>query len=225
MIEDLLIILFRTVVGYLILIAMMKIMGKREIGQLGLFDALILMSLANITVLGIENYEKHALYWILPVILLTIIQKLFSFIALKIPKFRRIVDGKENFIIVKGKLMISEMNKQHYNLDDLMTHLRDKQIRSISEVEYAVLETNGRLSIFTYEENKENIFPFPLILSGKIIHQNLKVLGKEEGWLKVELEKHQVKDASEVYCASYEDGKLVITGISKLDKMQSLKKH
>lgn len=209
MINDILIILLRTLIGYVLLLGMLRIMGKREIGQLGLFDAVILMSLANITVLGIENFEENSLFWILPVILLTVIQKIVSFITLRFPKLRLIFDGDLSFIIIKGNLQLQEMKKQNYNMDDLMTHLRGQQIRSIKEVEYAVLETNGRLSIFTFEEDHQNTFPFPLVISGKVNQKNLQVLGKSEEWLEKELKKYQTK-LEEIYCLTYEDGKLVI---------------
>lgn len=173
MLEDLLVISFRTIVGYIILHLAMKLMGKREIGQLSLFDAIILMTTANITVLGIENYKDSFWFSIVPVVLISLIQKLIAFIILKISSFREIVDGKKTFIIVKGKIMYDNMQKERYNIDDLISQLREKGIRSIDEIEYAVLETSGKLSI--YHKSKSSFFPFPVIISGKLAEDNIKV--------------------------------------------------
>ncbi len=192
--EDLLIISFRTIIGYIILHLAMKLMGKREIGQLSLFDAIILMTTANITVLGIENYEDSFWYSIIPVILISIIQKLIAFIILKVSALREVIDGKKTFIIVNGKIMYDNMQKERYNVDDLIGQLREKGIRSVDEIEYAVLETSGKLSI--YHKSRNNFFPFPVIISGKIAEDNIKVgrIEKEVIIKKIEEKNLKLKD-------------------------------
>lgn len=220
MIKDILIIIERTFIGYFLLIVLMRIMGKREIGELGVFDAIILMSLGNMTILGIENYDQNYLYWIIPIIILTIIQKVISFITLKFQKTRKYFDGSESIVIYKGKLVIPEMRKNQYNLDDLLTQLRLLQIRSIEEVEYAFLESNGKLSAFTYEENKKDvIYPLPLIVSGEIQEQNLKLISKSKEWLLSELKLKTPKDVKKIYCAMYENHQLKIIDTVNLTKL------
>lgn len=195
-------------------------MGKREIGELGVFDAIILMSLSNITILGIENYDQNYLYWIIPIFLLTFIQKIISLITLKFQETRKIFDGKESMVIYHGKLVISEMRKNQYNMDDLFTQLRLMQVRSISEVEYAFLESNGKLSVFTFEEVKNTpIYPLPLILSGKIQGKNLLFLKKGNDWLQKELKKITDKEVKDLYCVMYENNKLVIIDTVDLNKI------
>ena len=98
----------------------------------------------------------------------------FSFLSLKSNKFRDILDGKESVIISNGKLNFSEMKKQKYNLNDLLLQLRDKGIRTIEEVDYAILETNGKLSVFQKQDDNNNVFPLPLVLDGVIEENNLK---------------------------------------------------
>ncbi len=211
MLHDLMIIIFRTFVGYFILVILMRIMGKREIGELGVFDAIILMSLGNITILGIEKYDQNYLYWLTPIIILTFIQKVISIITLKFKKTRKLFDGEESLVIYRGKLVIPEMRKNQYNLNDLLSQLRLLQIRSISEVEYAFLEPNGKLSAFTFEElKKDPISPLPLVVSGEIQKQNLVVLQKGEEWLLKELRKITKEDIKKLYCVMYENGRLTI---------------
>lgn len=200
-------ILLRTFIGYFILVAMLKIMGKREIGQLSLFDLIIFLSIADIMVIGIENYELNYLYVILPIILVTFLQKIIAFLILKFTKLRKLFDGKESIIIYKGNINIKEMKKLCYNFDDLILQLRQKDIKSIMEVEYAILENNGKLSVFKYDDN--NVFPIPIIITGKVEKEYLKLLGIDMKWIKSELKKQNYK-IEEINCAYYKDKKLVI---------------
>ena len=149
-------ILLRTCVGYFILLLMLKIMGKREIGQLSLFDLIILLSIADIMIIGIENYELNYWYVILPIVLLSFLQKLIAFVILKSKKLRNVFDGNESVIIYKGKINIQEMKKLCYNFDDLLPQLRQKDIRSIEEVEYAILENNGQMSFLTSSNSSQD---------------------------------------------------------------------
>lgn len=220
MLNDLLIIISRTFIGYFILIVLMRIMGKREIGELGVFDAIILMSLGNMTILGIENYDENYIYWIIPIIILTIIQKVISFITLKFQKARKYFDGNESIVIYKGKLVIPEMRKNQYNLDDLLSQLRLLQIRTIEEVEYAFLESNGKLSAFTYEEQKKKIiFPLPLIVSGEIQTKNLNLINKSNEWLLSELKILNKEDLKKIFCAIYENNQVKIIETINLKKI------
>lgn len=198
-------ILLRTGISYALLVILMKFMGKREVGQLSLFDLLILLSIVDIMVLGIENFEKNFFFSLLPMIFLAIIQRLIALMVLYLPKLRRLLDGEETMIIKKGKLQIKAMKKQRYNMEDLLLQLRQKNIRSVDEVEYAFLETNGRLSVFTYEKNKEGIFPLPLIISGDINKNNLKIIEKGEEWLIKELKKLGINDTKNIFCAIYQN--------------------
>lgn len=200
-------ILLRTFIGYFILVAMLKIMGKREIGQLSLFDLIIFLSIADIMVIGIENYELNYLYVILPIILVTFLQKIIAFLILKFAKLRKLFDGKESIIIYKGNINIKEMKKLCYNFDDLILQLRQKDIKSIMEVEYAILENNGKLSVFKYDDN--NVFPIPIIITGKVEKEYLELLGIDMKWIKSELKQQNYK-LEEINCAYYKDKKLVI---------------
>ena len=208
--NDLVTIIFRTCFGFLLLVIAMKLMGKREIGQLSVFDFLIVLSIADIMIIGIENYNENIWFFVLPMIVIVILQKIIALIALKWPWFREKVDGKERIIICKGKILAKEMKKEKYNMSDLYTQLREKNVRSIEEVEYAILETNGNLSVFTFEEDKDKIFPLPLMISGVIQKDNLALIGKTEKWLFAELKQMEIEDYKKIYGISYVDGKIKI---------------
>lgn len=203
-------ILFRTFLGYILLTISMRIMGKREIGELSLFDFLILMSIADIMIIGIENFENSIWYSIIPLIVIVCLQKLVAYLSLKFPYIRSKIEGNETLIIYKGEILLEDMKKEKYNMNDLYTQLRSKDIRSIDEVEYGILESNGNLSVFTFEENKDETFPLPLIVSGKIIKQNLKYAKVSKKWINNELKKQNIKSVKEVYGATLSNQKLNI---------------
>lgn len=216
--KDLGIIIFRTVVGFILLTISMKIMGKREIGQLSVFDFLIVLSIADIMIIGIENFNDSIWNFIVPMALIVLFQKIIAITTLRFTKLRDKIDGKENIIIRKGKIQLDQMEKEKYNMNDLYTQLRAKNIRSIDEVEYAILETNGNLSVFTFEENKDRIFPLPLIISGEVQQENLAMIQKTEKWLQTELELQDIYSIKEVYGASYEDGKVKVVQFENRNK-------
>lgn len=213
--NDIFLIILRTFLGFFLLVISMKLMGKREIGQLSIFDFAIVLSIADIMIIGIENYQENVWYFIVPMVIIVILQKVIAFLCLKSPWIREKIDGKERIIISKGKVLESEMKKERYNMSDLYSQLREKNIREIGEVEYAILETNGHLSVFTFEENTDKIFPLPLIISGKIQKENLKLIGKTEKWLNKELLMMGIDDCKKIYGISYVDGKLKVVEDSK----------
>lgn len=207
-------ILLRTIIGYFILVIMLKIMGKREIGQLSLFDLIIFLSIADIMVIGIENYELNYLYVILPIILLTFLQKIIAYLILKFTKLRKIFDGKESIIIFRGKINLKEMKKLCYNFDDLVSQLRQKDIKSIMEVEYAILENSGKLSVFKYDET--DIFPIPIIITGRVEKEYLKLLGINMKWIEKEVRKQNF-EIDKIDCAYFVKHQLIIVKTNESD--------
>ncbi len=203
----------RTCLIYLIILFVFRIMGKREIGELSLLDLIVFMMMADIAVIAIENHNDSMWKSILPIATLSIIQIILAIISLKSPFIRKLIDGKPSIIIHKGKIDKNAMRKLRYNFDDLLMQLRDQQIEKMSDVEYAILEPSGNLSIYKIESNKQKSKPgliFPLIQDGTIQKENLKELGKSESWLIQELDKKGYKDVKQILFCSIEDGELFI---------------
>ena len=175
--------MFRTTFFYFFILICYKIMGKKEIGELDIIDFVVSLLLSQIIAISIENYKEPFLYAFIPIVILVVLQILLSFISLKNFKFRKKFDGKESLIINKGILNIKEMIKQRYTLNDLLLQLRDQSIRTIEEVDYAVLENNGKLSVFKKDDKDNNIFPLPLIVDGNIEENNLLLINKSKTWL------------------------------------------
>lgn len=147
--------LSRTLLIYIVVFLVIRFMGKREIGKLSVFDLVISVMIAESAVLVIEDTKRPIWEGILPMVTLLVIQLVLSFIILKNRKLRMVFDGKPSLIISKGKLNRDVMKKQRYNLDDLMLQLRENKIQNVADVEFAILETSGKLSIIPKSPENE----------------------------------------------------------------------
>lgn len=235
-----LILLVKTSLIYFIILIVMKFMGKREIGQLSLFDFIVLLLIADVSVIAINTNKSinEFIFALVPVFTLALIQKTLAYLLLKIPSIRNAFDGKETIIIYDGVLDVKALKKERYNIDDLLPVLRLKNIKSLSEVRHLIIEPNGEISVFTYDSsinvysnlnhsssygaskhsyqynsyNKPNIISsiFPVITSG-IIHE--EILNKEKlskDWLMKEIKRNGYLSEKEILYATVEEGKLFI---------------
>ena len=172
-------IVIRTIFFYFFVMLCYRIMGKREVGQLGIVDLIVSLLIAELIALSIEDINKTIFNAILPITILVLLEIILAFISVKSRRFRLFFDGKPSLIICNGKINYHEMIKQRYNLDDLLLSLRQASIKDIEEVEYAFLEANGKLSIFKYNVFKRHSsYPVPLIIDGKIQESVLKEIKK-----------------------------------------------
>ena len=208
MVIKMIIVIIRTIFFYLFIFLIYRIIGKREVGQLSITDLVVSLLIAELTVISIEDYEKSMLYSLIPIIVLVLLQCILSYLSLKKPKFRIFLEGNPSVIIKGGKINYNEMLKQRYNLDDLLVQLRDKGYRSIEEVEYAILESSGTLSVFPYETGKSPL-PLPLILDGDIQEDTIKHLKKDKKWVYNFLDKKDIK-LEDVFFAFYKDRNIFI---------------
>lgn len=177
------IIIIKTFFIYLLVAFIFRMMGKREVGQLGTFDLVVFILIAELVAMAIEH-KTNFLFNLIPVVVLVILQILISKVSLKSIKFRKFIDGKPVIIIKKGVIDFKNMVEQRYTLDDLLLQLREKDIRSIDEVDYAILEINGKLSVFKKDDKKDKkTYPLPIILDGEVQFDNLYNIGKSKRWL------------------------------------------
>lgn len=189
-------------------------MGKREVGQLGIIDLIVSVLIAELVAISLDNTKTSIFMAIIPIILLVICQIVMALLSLNKKSVREMFDGKPSVVINNGKLQIKEMIKQRYNLDDLLTQLREENFKSISEVDYAILETSGKLSVFKKENSKKVTFPLPLIVEGKIEYDNLKLLNKDTNWLLNNLK----TDISNVFYGFYKENNIYIIKNDELEK-------
>ena len=203
-------VMFRTLFFYFFIIIAYRIMGKREVGQLGIIDLIVSILIAELVAISIENINDSIILTIAPITLLVVLELLLAYISIKSRTFRTIFGGKPSLIIVNGKINYHEMVKQRYSMDDLLLSLRQKEIRNIEDVEYAFLEPNGKLSIFKYNFFKiKSAYPMPLIVDGTIQDKALKYIHKTKVWLERELEKKKL-NVKDVFYAFYKGGKIYL---------------
>ena len=204
---DIFIVLARTLFFYFFILVSFRVMGKREIGQLSISDLTISILIAELVAISIENRTDATILTILPIILLVFLEVLLAYIQLKFNKIRPVMDGKPSLIIMDGKLNIKEMVKQRYSLDDLLMSLRENQIKGINEIEYAILETNGKLSVF--KKDKKGTYPLPLIIDGVVDNDSLLNINKTSIWLNKILDTNNLT-VNDILYAFYKKNKLYI---------------
>ena len=203
-------IIFRMSFFYVFIILIYRIMGKREVGQLGIVDLIVSILIAELVTISVEDTGKSILTSVIPIISLVILQILLSYGSLRSERIRNILDGSPSFIIKEGKIDYKEMVSQKYNLDDLLTQLREKGYRNIEDVEYAILENNGTLSVFGYKKNKtKSPMPMPIVLDGRIQRDIIKKMGKDDSFVYSLLKKNNMI-LEDIFYAFYKDKSLFV---------------
>ena len=230
--------LLRTLLMYFIVLVVLRLMGKREIGKLSIFDLVVSIMMAEIAVMVIEDTKIPLSKGIVPIITLMLTQIILSYITLKSKKVRDLVEGQPAVLIANGKIRDTEMAKQRYTVDDLITQLREKNISRIADVEFAILETSGKLSIFPkpaqLPATKEDLeikdrdyggIPMPIIEDGRILSSSLQKINKDEKWLIKKIKEHGIHDVHQIFFASVDNkGEFFIDLKDKNGKVEKKKK-
>ena len=208
--HNVLIALFRTIFFYFFVVFSYRIMGKREISQLQVVDLIVSLLMAELIAISIENIDEPMYLAIFPIVALVILEVVLAKFSLKSKKFNEVVTGKPSLLIINGKLNFKELIKNRYTLNDLLLELRQNSIKSINEVEYAVLESNGKLSVFKYNVLKiKSDYPMPLVIEGEIEYETLKQIKKDEVWLKEKIKKNGL-NLEDVFYSFYKNKKIYI---------------
>ncbi|RWZ59967.1 DUF421 domain-containing protein [Halobacillus fulvus] len=202
-------IIFRTIITYIIILLVFRLMGKREIGELSVMDLVVFVMLAEIAVFLIENPDAPLWHAIAPMAALLVIQIVSAYLSLKNQKFRNWFDGKPTIIIKHGKVDEYEMRKQRYNFNDLLMQLREQGIQQVADVDYAILEPSGKLSVFEKNKDGTSDYAVVLIADGKIQYSGLQTVRKNKNWLLNELKKAGYESVTEVsLCTMNEQGEI-----------------
>ena len=205
---ELLTTVLRTLFFYFFVTFTYRIMGKREVGQLGIVDLIVSILIAELVAISIENVDKSIMLTIAPISLLVVIEVALAYLSTKSRWFRQVFTSKPSVIINHGVINYKEMIKQRYSLDDLLVSLRQASIKSIEDVEYAFLESNGKLSVFKYNLFKtDSAYPAPIIVDGVIQENTLKNIRKNKIWIKLYLRKQNI-NLEDIFYAFYKNGKI-----------------
>lgn len=196
--------ILRTVILYFYIVLCYRIMGKKEVGKLSIIDLIVSILIAEIAAMSIEK-ENSIFMSIIPILVLVLIQVSLSYISMKNSNIRKFIDGTPKVIINKGKVNFKQMQSLRYTLDDLVSQLREQGVKNIEEVKYAILENNGKLSVFT----DDLTYPLPIIVDGIIDYDTIKNMKKDINWVNNILNKNKVK-LEEVFYAFYTQDKTYI---------------
>lgn len=212
--DTVLVIFARTLILYALVVIVMRIMGKRQIGQLQPFELVVAIMISELAAVPMQNTGIPLVNGIIPIITLLIAQMILSFIGLKNVKARAVICGKPSILIENGKINEDNLRKELYTLNDMLEQLRIKNVPNISDVEFAVLETNGQLSIISKSQKRPvnaqdlNIptkyegMPIDLIIDGYLNRGNLRKAGLSVDWLKSALQKFGIENYRDVLFAS-----------------------
>ena len=194
---------FRTIVLYLVLIFVIRMMGKRQIGQMEASEFVVTMLVANLASIPMQDSAIPIYSGLVPILTVLGVELVLSCLIMKSVVIRRFFCGKPVILIEGGKIIQENLRRTRVTLDELTGHLREKDVLDIGAVQYAILETDGNLSVFPFPkerpasakeagiEAKPQSLPVTVIEDGYFSAENLALTGKDEGWLEKILAQHQ----------------------------------
>lgn len=206
-------VIIRTLILYGTTLVFLRIMGKQQIGQLQPYELVVIIMISELAAIPMEDTGIPIINGLIPIFVLFASEITLSYISLKSERARGLICGKPSILIEKSRIMEHELRRIRYNINDLIEQLRLKDVTNISDVEYAILETSGQLSVILKSDKRSVIpkdlnivpeyedLPRTLIMDGHVIHQNLKIVNKDISWLETELNKSGVKRFKDVLYA------------------------
>lgn len=203
--------ILRTLILYLLIIVAVRLMGKKQVGELEPTELVLAMIVSDLAAVPMQDFGIPLLYGVLPICVLSALTMLLSVIMLKSVRFRELVCGRPSVIVEKGHLLEKEMERNRFTTDELMEELRMQGITDLSSVKYAILENSGQVSIILYEKDSpatpaqlgcsvdETGLPKIVISDGRLIKKALQSIGRDGMWLTQTLRKNGIKSVSEVF--------------------------
>lgn len=209
--------IIRTFFIYIVVVITMRIMGKRQIGELQPFEFAIAVMISDLAAIPLTEDDKNLYHAVVPIAVLVICQLLISFLSIKGVRVREIICGKPVVLIRDGKILENNMRKEMYTINDLLEQLRFNSIQSVNDVEYGILETNGQLSVLL-KPNKRALTPedlnmspppesfsYDIIIDGKLIGRTLERLQLKREWVDNALKEYGINDYKQVFYASVDN--------------------
>ena len=208
---------FRSILIYIFVLIVMRLMGKREIGQLQPFELAIAIMIADLASIPMTDSGIPITNGIISILGLLLMHLVISFLNVKSIKAREIICGKPTILIYRGKIDEKALKKERFTINELEERLRGNNIYNLGDVEYAILETSGQVTVIQKPEKRNTIpedfniipdyegIPYDLVVDGKIMEKNLQAIGKNYQWLKKQVEKFNMKP-EEALVVTY-DGK------------------
>ena len=196
---------FRSILIYIFVLIVMRLMGKREIGQLQPFELVISIMIADLASIPMTDSGIPITNGIVSILGLLVMHLIISIVNIKSIKAREIICGKPRILIYRGKIDEKALRKERFTINELQERLRGNNIVNLGDVEYAILETNGQVTVIQKPEKRNTIpedfnivpeyegIPYDLVIDGKIMDKNLIAIGKDKKWLNKQIEKFKMK--------------------------------
>ena len=196
---------FRSILIYIFVLIVMRLVGKREIGQLQPFELAIAIMIADLASIPMTDSGIPITNGIISILGLLLMHLVISFLNVKSIKAREIICGKPTILIYRGKIDEKALKKERFTINELEERLRGNNVYNLGDVEYAILETSGQVTVIQKPEKRNTIpedfniipdyegIPYDLVVDGKIMEKNLQAIGKNYQWLKKQVEKFNMK--------------------------------
>lgn len=216
------IVLIRAIILYIVLAFSLRLMGKRQLGELQPSDLVVTILMSNIAAIPVENSAVPMIMGIVPILTLVCIDVIMSGLMLKSTKVRKLMIGSPRIIMSNGEILQKEMRRIRYTVDDLTVAMREQQIFDISSVQFAIVETNGKINFLLKKDyqpaEKQDVNsggstqdpPSVIIRDGVTDKEQLKLLGLGEGWLKSILRENNISEKNVFLLTSESGGKYTI---------------
>lgn len=207
----------RTIILYVFIIAGIRLMGKRQVGELEPSELVLALLIADLAAVPMQDFGIPLLTGLIPILTLLCLTMALSVLTMKSVKFRAVLCGRPSIIVENGKLRQGEMRKNRFTLDELMEELRMKGVTDLSTVKYAILETNGQLSVLPFAAQQpptaqdldlhlpEPGLPVVLINDGRLIRRSLMERGFNDQWLEKQLKSHKVDRVQDVFLMTVDE--------------------
>lgn len=222
----------RTFIMYFFVVLTLRLMGKRQIGELEPSELVVTIVISEVAALPIQDTSQPLINSLIAIFLLLILEVVISFIAYKNFSVRKVLYGTPSIFYEKGVINQEEMKKQRFNLNDLMETVRNTGAVNLSEVDYVIMETNGNVSVIPSAQSravtpsdmginsKPSLISYVIIDGGTLNKKNLKLMGYDEEWLIKQLKKNNLSSVSEVFCmtADQNGSVVIIPNLTKKEK-------
>ena len=214
---------FRTVILYLLIIAGLRLMGKRQIGELEPGDLVLTLIISDLASVPMQDFGIPLVNGVFPIIVLLSLSMLVSYFSLKSIRFRSLVCGRPTVIIQDGKILQANMAKARFTVDELYEQLRTQGYSSLDGVKYAILETSGQVSVLPYtraapltpqsagiEVQEDVTLPVLVVNDGHILTDNLRTCGRDLSWLQGQLKKRRLTSPKQVFLMTVDEAGAVV---------------
>ena len=208
----------RTIILYFFIMAGMRLMGKRQIGELEPSELVLTMMISDLAAVPMQDFGIPLLFGLVPILTLLALSLLLSQISLRSIRFRALVCGTPTVLIRQGVLQQSAMRKNRYTLDELLEELREQGFTCVEDVKYAVLENSGQLTVFPWTARQpptaeqlgldledDVTLPAVIINDGRVIRRNLTACGRDENWLRKQLSREKAASPEEIFLLTLDE--------------------